>query len=109
MQVLGVDPANPTAGYSKVLSQYTVPVTGTLDPGTGDAPGLAEVGVTAIDAVTVAGLRRATQQSGGRVALVSSIFLQGKTSTGEAIATKELRFPSCQVSSPKPCGASASA
>jgi len=93
VQILTVDATNPSAGYSLPKSQFSIPVTGFVDPGSGADPGLGSVKINMIDATTANSLGSQVHTGGTRVTVVSSVILHGKTLGGTEVQTNEFRYP----------------
>jgi hypothetical protein len=87
VQVLTTDPNNPQA-----LAQFTVPVDGFADPGSGTEPG---IGLTDIILISPAALKTLSAKAGvsGKVQVVASAILHGRTLGGQELTSNEFRFP----------------
>lgn len=108
VQVLDGASATPSA-----ITQFTVPVTGFADPGTGNEPG---VGLTNIEMIDPATIKKLTAQAGlnGKAQVVVSVYLHGRTLGGQELVSNEFKFPIdvyggrlCQVPSDGLCVGSA--
>ncbi|APR83886.1 Hypothetical protein A7982_09235 [Minicystis rosea] len=105
VQVLTTDPVNPQA-----LAQYTVPVSGFADPGSGTEPGVGAASIMLIDNTTLKKLAAKAQATNQAQSVVGSAILHGRTLGGIELTSNELRFPidvfagsTCAVPSGDPC------
>lgn len=88
VQVLNDDPESPSA-----FAQYTVPVSGFVDPGNGTEPGLGITNIVMIDAVTLQALGNTAETNRKQQLVVASVVLHGRTLGGLEVESNEFRFP----------------
>ncbi|MFT3773802.1 MAG: hypothetical protein QM820_51185 [Minicystis sp.] len=88
VQVLTNDPNNPQA-----LAQFTVPVSGFADPGTGTEPGLGLTNIVLVDYATLKSLAMKAQTTNQVQSVVASAILHGRTLGGLELTSNEFRFP----------------
>ena len=88
VQVLTNDSTAPTA-----LAQYTIPISGFADPGTGTSPGLGLTNLVLIDAGTTATLVKTVRKTGTVQQVVASVVLHGRTLGGLEVESNEFKFP----------------
>jgi hypothetical protein len=73
--------------------EFTVPIVGFADPGTGTTPGYGSAAVTLIDPGTVADLAAQSQQTGLGMDLLVKVIIHGHTLGGTDVETGEFTFP----------------
>lgn len=88
VQVLTNDPTAPAA-----LAQYTIPIAGFADPGTGASPGLGLTNLVLINGETTALLLKEVNKTGVVQQVVASVVLHGRTLGGLEVESNEFKFP----------------
>lgn len=88
VQVLNDDPTSPSA-----FAQFTVPVSGFADPGSGAEPGLGITNIVMIDSNTAKQLGKTALASNKQQLVVASVVLHGRTLGGLEVESNEFKFP----------------
>jgi hypothetical protein len=78
---------------NNALSQFSVPVSGFVPPGTSGSPGLGAAEVVMVDATTLRGLGQKVVGSKTVQQVVSSVIIRGRTLGGLEVHTQEFLFP----------------
>ncbi|WP_437646518.1 hypothetical protein [Sorangium sp. So ce362] len=77
-----------------VTEGYVVPITGLVDPGTGDDPGYNCTQVLLIDGATMDSLGRRSAELGRRdIEVVATVVVRGRTLGGQEVETAEWSYP----------------
>ncbi|XXX75983.1 hypothetical protein WMF30_50875 [Sorangium sp. So ce134] len=76
-----------------VTEGYVVPITGLVDPGSGDDAGYNCTEVLLIDGATMDDLRVQAANRGGDVQVVATVVLRGRTLGGQEVETAEWSYP----------------
>lgn len=73
--------------------EFTVPIVGFVDPGTGTTPGYGSTAITLIDPGTASDLAAQAQQTGLGMDLLVKVIIHGHTLGGTEVETGEFTFP----------------
>ncbi len=79
--------------FNGVPSQFSVPISGFVDPASSGEPGVGVSLVTLIDAATMQGLSKEVQLAGVQQQVVASVVIKGRTLGGFEVHTNEFLFP----------------
>jgi hypothetical protein len=88
-EVQVLDPAQGNAA----INQFSVPITGFIDPGQSGQPGVAGTDITMVDAATVQKEALKVAGTGKVQTVVASVIAKGRTLGGFEVHTQEFLFP----------------
>lgn len=96
-------------------AEFSVPINGFADPGSGTDPGLGLADLTLLDYATLKDLTAAAISKGAHQTVVASVIVHGRSLGGAELTTNEFKFPVdvcggclCGVVAGNPCQGSAS-
>lgn len=87
-EVQVLDPVSNSA-----IAQFSVPITGFVDPGVSGTPGVGASDVVMVDAATIQKLSGQVDSSGKVQQVVASVIIRGRTLGGEEVHTQEFLYP----------------
>jgi hypothetical protein len=88
-EVQVLDPAQGNAA----IKQFSVPITGFIDPGMSGQPGVGGTDITMVDAATVQSEAAIVAATGKVQTVVASVIAKGRTLGGSEVHTQEFLFP----------------